>query len=131
MAPPNSQSNIPQELATISKEKIDQISEKLNKCYSKEDFQTFTKDVKEIVLATLSSDEGREKIKAKAKEIVDAKVASLPPPPAPPTVPSTSDIEAIVKRVMGEEAFKQKGFYVSLGGLLVSVAALVITVLKP
>ncbi|TSC84762.1 MAG: hypothetical protein G01um101413_146 [Parcubacteria group bacterium Gr01-1014_13] len=59
---------VPAELGGVTSETTDRIEERLDKCFSKEDYATFQTEVKKITLEILGGDDGREKIKKHATE---------------------------------------------------------------
>lgn len=52
----------------LFKESTDHIEERVNKCFSKEDYATFQTEVEKIALKVLGNDEGRTTIKKHARE---------------------------------------------------------------
>ncbi len=58
---------MPSELTNVAQATVDRLEERLDKCYTQEDYKKFQEDVNSIVLSALGSDDGREKIKVQSK----------------------------------------------------------------
>lgn len=50
--------SIPKELSGVYSDTADRLEERLDKCYSQEDYKKFQEDVTDIVLATIKSENG-------------------------------------------------------------------------
>lgn len=55
--------NIPTELSGVSSETTDRLEERLDKCYSEEDYHKFQDHVRTIVVETIKSEDGVTEIK--------------------------------------------------------------------
>lgn len=62
------QAAVPSELGNVTQDTADRLEERLDKCYSKEDYKCFQEDVTKISLATIGSEDGRTAVKKHAKE---------------------------------------------------------------
>ncbi len=59
---------VPKELNDVAQDTVDRLEERLDKCYSQEDYKKFQDDVSAITLVTMGSEDGRKKIKEYGRE---------------------------------------------------------------